>query len=105
MDKKVEYYQGKDVGIRFEVFKDGEEIRPGSAVVSIYRDKRQFVKQDVASVSGNEVKYILKGEDVQFAGKYIFVFDVAVRGMGNYTHVVDVEVKKLPVKLRNVKEV
>ena len=93
----TEYYQGKDIGIRFDVFKDGKPEKALSAGVSVYTPDKRFIK-DSAKTPGTEVRYILKGKNVEKSGEYVFVFDVSVRGMGFITHVVNVEVKKLPVE-------
>ena len=94
----TEYYQNKDITVRFEVFKDGKSSHPLNAAVDVYDPDGEYIKRGAARVKGNEVSYVLKGKDVEKTGKYSFVFDVGMRWLGKYTHVVEVQVKKLPVK-------
>lgn len=92
----TDYYVGKDISIWFEVFKDGKPAHPVSAKVAVYDPDSQWVKSDTAKIKKSEVGYVLKGKDVEKSGKYAFVCDVLVRWLGKYTHVVKVDVKKLP---------
>ena len=92
-----EYYQGKDLTVRFNVLKDGEEIHPASATVTVYDDKRLFITEDVAKIDGSEVNYILDGGKVQRVGVYIFVFDIDIRQAGSFTHIIEKKVKRLPI--------
>lgn len=93
----AEYYQHRDIIIRFDVFEDGDEITPRKASVLIYDPDKDYIGQDFATIKGSEVRYILVGKKVKKIGIYSFVFKVRVRGLGDYTHVVKVTTKKLPV--------
>lgn len=93
----AEFYQYKDIVVRFDVFKDGQYEHPTSARLAIYDPNKNFIKNDVPKIIGSEVKYILKGDLVEEVGTYIFVFNVTIRGMGEHTHIVKVKVKKLPI--------
>ncbi len=92
-----EYYQHSDIVIRFDVFKDGKKSTPISALVHIYIPDKDYLGTDKATVDGNEVRYILKGVHVERVGEYIFVCKVRIKELGVYTHIVNVDVKKLPV--------
>ena len=92
-----EYYQNRDVVIRFDVFKDGDEVTPIKSSVLIYDPDKAYIKKDTAKIKGSEVRYILKGNKVEKIGKYTFIFKVAIRELGDYTHIVKVNVEKLPV--------
>ena len=92
-----EYYQHSDIVIRFDVFKDGGKEIPSDAWVLVYDPDKEYLKKDKATIKGNEVRYILKGKDVEKIGKYTFVFRVRIRQLGNYTHIVKVTSQKLPV--------
>lgn len=96
-----EYYQGHDVIIRFDVLKDGDEVSPSQAVVSVYDEDKKFIVQDTARVEGNEVSYLLNGDKVEKAGGYVFVFEVTIRGLGDYTHVVNIEVSEAPEEVQH----
>ena len=96
----TEYYQDKDIAVRFEVFKDGKTTHPLNAIAIVYDPDGNFIKKGVCHISKNEVSYVLKGINVEKTGKYSFVFDVSIRWLGKYTHVVEVQVKKLPVKVK-----
>lgn len=92
-----EYYQHRDVVIRFDVFKDGDEITPGRASVLTYDPDKVYLGKDTAQIKGSEVRHILKGNKVEKIGKYTFVFNVRIKQLGDYTHIVNVHVQKLPV--------
>lgn len=94
----AEYYQYRDVLIRFDVFKDGRDVTPTDASVEVYDPDEKFVGRDVARVDGSEVSYVLEGGKVEKIGEYIFVFEVGIRQLGDYTHVVNAPVKEFPVK-------
>lgn len=97
-----EFYVGKDVTVKFETFSNGKPARATSARVAVYGPENAFIGQSNAKVAGSEVSYSLKGNEVEAPGKYSFVFDVAVRNEGKHTHVVDVDVKNLPVSRKKV---
>lgn len=96
----TEYYQNRDIVIRFDVFEDGDEVTPRRASVLIYDPNKVFLGEDAAKIRGSEVRYILKGENVHFVGEYIFIFKVSIRELGDYTHIVNVNVEKLPVPIK-----
>ena len=93
----TEYYQNRDAVVRFDVFVDGDPVTPISASVLSYDPDKEYISKDGASIKGSEVRYILKGNKVEKVGKYTFIFKVKIRELGDYTHVVNAEVKKLPV--------
>ena len=95
-----EYYQSRDVVIRFDVFKDGDPVTPISASVLTYDPDKEFLGKDTAKIEGNEVRYVLKGKRVEKVGKYTQIYKIAIRKLGDYTHVVVFTVKKLPVPIK-----
>ncbi len=96
----AEYYQYRDAVIRFDVFKDGDDVTPGSASVLIYDPDKEYLGKDTAKIVGNEVRYVLKGDKVEKVGKYTFIFKVGIKQLGDYTHIVKVNVQKLPVPVK-----
>lgn len=99
----AENYQYQDIIIRFDVYKDGEETRPEIASVVVYDPDRKYTGRHYANIVGSEVRYILQGTEVQKVGRYIFVFQVKVEGLGDYTHVVKVNVESLPIPIEEAK--
>ncbi len=95
-----EYYQHKDMVIRFDVFEDGKDVTPKKAKVLIYGPDKQYIGKDTATILGNEVRYIFKGEFVHFVGEYIFIFSVRIAQLGDYTHIIKAVAKKLPVSVK-----
>ena len=93
----AKYYQYRDITIRFDVFKDGKKVTPGNASVLVYDPDKEYLGKESARVVGNEVRYVLRGKEVVKIGKYTFVFKVRIRQLGDYTHIVEVDVQKLPV--------
>ena len=98
-----EFYQNQDIVVRFTVLKDGKPVSASSAKVPVYGPDRQFIGYGETSISGSEVRGLLKAEHVEKVGKYIFMFKVKIRNFGEQPHVVEVKVKKSPVpeKRRN----
>ena len=96
----AEYYQNRDVVVRFDVFEDGDPVTPISASVLTYDPDKVFLGKDTARIEGNEVFYVLKGKKVKEIGKYTQIYKIAIRKLGDYTHVVDFTVKKLPVPIK-----
>jgi len=99
----AEFYESQDIPIRFDVFKDGQNTTPGFASVVVYDPDKEYILKENAKVSGSEVRYVLKGKNVEKIGKYIFVFKVRVKELGDYTHIVEAKVQKLPVPIREGK--
>ena len=93
----AEYYEFQDVVVRFDVFEDGEDITPRKASVLIYGPDKEYLGKDVATVLEHEVRYILTGNNVVKTGQYTFVFKVSIYGLGDYTHIVRIDVEELPV--------
>lgn len=93
----AEYYTKQDIVVRFDVYKDGEKSMPDNATVLIYDPDKVYIGKEQADILGEEVRYILAGEMVEKAGTYTFIFNVAVSGLGDYTHIVKAEVEELPV--------
>ena len=96
----AEYYQYSDIVIRFDVFQDGDDVTPSRASVLIYDPDKEYLGKDTAQIKGNEVRYILKGNKVEKVGKYTFIFKVGIKQLGDYTHIVWVNVQKLPVPIK-----
>ena len=96
----TEYYQYRDVTIRFDVFKDGADVTPGNASVLIYDPDKAYLGKDTAKIMGNEVRFILKGNKVEKVGSYYFIFNVKIKQLGDYTHRVKVNTQKLPVPVK-----
>jgi len=94
----TEYYQNRDVVIRFDVFEDGDAVRPINASVLIYVPGPEYLGEDTAEIEGNEVRYILNGDNVERIGDYTFIFKVRIKELGDYTHIVKVDVQKLPIQ-------
>lgn len=99
----TEYYQHRDLSVRFDVFKEGEDVTPVSSKVAIYDPDKEYIPYTDTKISGNEVSCVLPGKLVEETGKYVFVFDVRVRPLGSYTHIVKAQVKKLPVPAKKGK--
>lgn len=95
-----EYYQYRDVVIRFDVFKDGDDVTPVNASVLIYDPDKEYIGKEPARIEGSEVRFILKGKKVEKVGEYTFIFKVSIRKLGDYTHIVKVKVQKLPVPVK-----
>ena len=100
----TEYYQNRDVVIRFDVFEDGDDVTPVSASVLIYGPDKEYIGKDPAKIEGSEVRFILKGKKVEKVGEYTFIFRVTIRKLGDYTHIVKVKVQKLPVPTKGKEE-
>ena len=101
----TEYYTNQDATIRFDVYKDGELCSPRDAIVSAYAPGSKFIEQSVAQVKGSEVIFVLPGEKVETRGIYVFVFKISIARMADYTHVVNIDVKDLPVEEPEVSNV
>ena len=96
-NSKNEYYQSKDIVLRYDVYKDGDTIHPSSSIVKVYDPDKQFIGHARSKTVGSEVRCKLDGKKVEKVGKYTFIFDVTIRDLGDYTHIVKVDVKKLPI--------
>ena len=92
-----EFYKGKDIIVRFDCFEDGKDVTPAGGYVEIYDPDRKYIKADNVEIIDSEVRYVLEGELVEKAGIYSFVFNISIRGLGDYPHVTQVEVKDLPI--------
>ena len=92
-----EYYQYRDIVVRFDVFQDGDDVIPTGASVLIYDTDHKYLGEDTATIEGSEVRYVLDGKNVEEIGEYAFVFNVNIGGLGDYTHIVRVNAQELPV--------
>ena len=93
----TEFYKGKDIITRFDVFEDGKEKSPEGGYVVIYDPDNEYIARDNIEIIGSEVRHILEGQYVNKVGTYTFVFTMRMRGLGEYTHVVKAYVESLPV--------
>ena len=96
----TEFYQFRDIVIRFDVYKDGRPIRAIYARAAVYAPDNSFVGYATTKVVGNEVRCLLKGSKVEQAGKYVFDCKVRVKDFGEFTHIVEEDVKKSPVPIK-----
>jgi len=97
----TEYYRCQDIVVRFEVYKDGAKVIPGSASVLVYDPDQEYIGKDGAKITYTEVMYVLEGSKVTKVGEYTFIFRVGIEQLGDYTHVVKADVQDLPVPIED----
>ena len=93
--KMEEHYLGDDIPIRFDVLIDGKPAYVSSAGVDIYNPKSQYVAAGPCKVSHGEVRFVLKGEEVETVGIYTAIFKVEIKWFGEQSHLVKFRVKRL----------
>lgn len=92
-----EFYTGKDVITRFDVFEDGKDVTPRSGYVIAYDPDSVYIARDNVEIIGSEIRHVLEGSLVNKVGTYSLIFTINISGLGEYTHVVKQYVKSLPV--------
>lgn len=101
MMPKEKFYTDNDIPVRFDVLVDGEPVRPTSVTVEAYAPGTKYLLQELIRPKSSEVFYKLPKKNVIETGQYVFVFKCRLLKYGLQSHVVRVDVGKLPGKKKN----
>lgn len=91
------YYVGDDVPLRFAVLEEGKPIYPTRVTVAVFNPiGTLLLEQGTATVTKNEVNYVIPSKLTVESGEYTVVFRVWLFNLGIRKHIMKVKVNALP---------